>query len=118
MDLDKLVEQIIDTEIEKIPGTEDKWEKHIYIKENVFIVGYKENEGFYDDNDDGTHVKSYSWYWELRNADTWDVLHENHDGDFTFCTDPKECTWSDQDLIEDIADVVAEESLRWFELEN
>ena len=115
MDLDKLVEQIIGTEIEKIPGNEDKWEKHIYIKENVLIVGYKKNEGFYDD---GEGVESYAWYWELRNADTWAVLHENHDGDFTFCTDPSEGTWSDQALIEDIADDVAEESLKWLELEN
>ena len=116
MDFDKLVEEIIDTEIGKIPGNEDKWEKHIYIKENVLIVGYKKNEGFYGDGGEG--VESYAWYWELRNADTWDVLHENHDGDFTFCTDPEECTWSDQDLIEDIADEVAEESMRWMELEN
>lgn len=134
IDKEELVERIEETELERLQGEKDIWEKHIYLNDkNVLIVGYEEEESFNSENSGEESVKNYSWYWELRDSGNWDVLFDNHDKDFGFCesvvgdfTDQDRvedlvgdieeenvCTWSEQDWIEDISEDIAEEALDW-----
>jgi hypothetical protein len=134
LDLATLSERIIDTELEKIPEKEDEYVKNIFLEdERVLLVGYKKEESFCEEDPQEECGITYYWYWELRNSDTWDLIEENTDKDFTFCVDNNKnswddestfdevgdiadnqmCAWSDQDLIEDIADDIAEEVMIW-----
>lgn len=131
---DKLVEKIEETELERLQGQKDVWEKHIYLEDDkVVIVGYEEEESFDDENTGEETVKNYYWYWELRDSGSWTVLFDNHDKDFSFCesvmgdyTDQDRvedivgdieeenvCTWSEQDWIEDISEEIADEVFEW-----
>jgi hypothetical protein len=133
---EKLVDRIEETELEKVQGKKDIWEKHIYLEgDNVLIVGYEEEESFNDQNPGEETVKNYCWYWELRDSGNWDVLFDNHDKEFSFCestvggyTDQDRvedivgdieeedvCTWSEQDWIEDISEEIAAEVSEWLE---
>jgi hypothetical protein len=67
--------------------------------------------------------------------DIWDLIHENHDTDLTFCSPSQKepwsdessfeeigdishtkiCTWSDQNHIEDIAEDITNEVTDWLE---
>ena len=136
---DEIIDLIINTPIEKIKDSEDVWEAHVEIEDRkMLVVGYKAEESyceesFEDEATDNECVLTYSWYWELRNSETWDLIQENHDSDLSFCTpsqkDPwsdestfeeigdlsksKICTWSDQNHIEDVAEDVADEVMEW-----
>lgn len=135
MDKDELIDMIVTTPIEKIEGPEDVWEAHIDLGDDkTLVVGYKGEEDFCDESDEEC-VVTYSWYWELRNSDSWDLIQENRDGDLTFCTpsqkepwsdestfeeigdlsSSKICTFSDQNHIEDIAPDIADEITDWLE---
>ena len=113
MDKEELADKIIETEPEKIPGDKDIWEEHIYFNDKILIVGYKENEDYCAGHPEGECVIYYSWYWELREADSGEVLQKNHEGEYTFCTESDECNLIDQDFIDDIADEIAEEVSNW-----
>jgi hypothetical protein len=134
IDKEKLVERIEETELEKLQGQKDIWEKHIYLEDDqVLIVGYEEEESFNSENPGEETIKNYYWYWELRDSGSWDVLFDNHDKDFSFCesvvgdfTDQDRvedivgdieeedvCTWSEQDWIEDISEDIADEMIEW-----
>jgi hypothetical protein len=115
MDREELADKIIETEPKKLQGDKDVWEEHIYFSDNVLIVGYKENEDYCAGHPEGKCVRYYSWYWELRDTDSWAVLQENHEGDYTFCTEFEKCKWSDQDFLDDIADEIAEEVFGWLQ---
>ena len=130
---EELVDRIENTELEKVDSGTDQWEKHIYIGDNVLIVGYKEEETFDKPLPGEETIKNYYWYWELRDSENWNVLFENHEKEFNFCesmvggyTDQDRvedivgdieeedmCTWSEQDWIEDIVDEIAEETISW-----
>lgn len=133
---DKLVERIEETELERAQVGKDVWEKHIYLeKDNVLIVGYEEEEAFDEQTPGKEIVKNYYWYWEIRDAGSWEVLFDNHDKEFNFCesavgeyTDQDRvedmvgdieeedvCTWSEQDWIEDISQDIADEAIEWLE---
>jgi hypothetical protein len=63
----ELVDLIEKSELERIPGDKDVWEKHIYLDDNnVLIVGYEEEEASYKQDPEEETVKTYYWYWELR----------------------------------------------------
>jgi hypothetical protein len=134
VDKEKLVERIEETELERLQGQKDIWEKHIYLEDDkVLIVGYEEEESFNNENSGEETIKNYYWYWELRDSGSWDVLFDNHDKDFSFCesvvgdfTDQDRvedivgdieeedvCTWSEQDWIEDISEDIADEMIEW-----
>lgn len=134
IDKKELVNKIEKTELEKVQGTKDIWEKHIYLNDdNILIVGYEEEEAFDKQDTDEETVKNYYWYWELRNSQTWDILFDDHDKDFSFCesemggyTDQDRiedvvgdidegevCKWSEKDWIEDISEYIADEVLGW-----
>lgn len=136
IDKDELIDQIEETELERAPGKEDNWEKHIYFEDdNVLIVGYEEEESFDEHNSGEEIVKNYYWYWELRDSKKWDLIFDNHDKEFSFCESTVDdyvdqdrvedmvgdieeenvCTWSEQDWIEDISEDIAEETLEWLE---
>lgn len=131
---EELLDLILNTPLEKVTGPQDIWEQHIDIEDGkVLIVGYKAEDQFCEQNMDEECVVIYSWYWELRNSETWDLLQENHDTDLTFCTPSEKepwsdestfeeigdisnsniCTWGDQNRIEDIADDVVDDALEW-----
>ena len=134
VDKDEIIDMVITTPIEKIRESEDVWEAHVEIEDGkLLVVGYKAEESFCEEETDKECLLTYSWYWELRNSETWDLMQENHDSDLTFCTpsqkDPwsdestfeeigdisksKICTWSDQNHIEDIAEDIADEVMEW-----
>ena len=88
VDREKLVDMIINTDLEKVPGPKDVWEKHVYLDDDkVLIVGYEETgkicQGLTADltsgGDEEKCAISYTWYWEVRDSESWDVLYENHD---------------------------------------
>jgi hypothetical protein len=130
---EKLLDMIISTPMEKVAGAGDAWEKYIDLEDNVLVVGYKEEEEFHDRDPDEELVRTFYWYWELRDPKTWDVLFEDQDKDFSFCesdlgnwedqdrvedfvgdiSEDRICTWSEQDLIEDVAEDIANEVLDW-----
>ncbi|CEA13044.1 hypothetical protein [Methanobacterium formicicum] len=130
---EKLVERIEETELEKTHAGNDLWEKHIYMRDKVLIVGYEKEETYNKPNPGEEIIKNYYWYWELRDSTNWNVLFDNHDKEFSFCesnvggyTDQDRvedlvgdieeedvCTWSEQDWIEDISEDIAEETIDW-----
>ena len=100
----------------------------------VLIVGYDQEEKSEIANPEEETVKSYYWFWELRNSQTWDIIFENKDKSFTFCESDVEgldammivmedvvgdiaeedvCKWSEQDWIEDISEDIADEVIGW-----
>lgn len=137
MDKERLIEQIINTDLVNVSEEKDIWEKQIYLDDNkVLIVGYEEEESFCEEYGDEECVITYQWYWELRDAETWDLIQQNHDTDITFCMERDKtlggdmssfeeigdisgaviCTWSDQNQIEDIAEDIADEVLEWLKI--
>ncbi|MEN6330162.1 MAG: hypothetical protein ABFC91_07715 [Methanobacteriaceae archaeon] len=130
----ELVDLIEESELEKKQGAKDVWEKHIYLDDdNVLIVGYEEEEVTDKQDPEEETVKTYYWYWELRDSQTWNMIFENHDQKFSFCEsemgtysdqdrvedvvgdidEAQVCTWSEKDLIEDISEDIAERVLVW-----
>ena len=121
------------TELEKLQGTKDVWEKRIYLDGNVLIVGYTEEEASDKPDAEEEIVKNYYWYWELRNSQNWDLLFDNREKNFNFCEsqigtyddqdsiedvvgdiDEREiCKWSEKDWIKDISENIADEVLEW-----
>lgn len=136
VDKKELVDKIEKTELEKIQGSMDVWEKHIYLNSKVLIVGYKEEETSDKPDSEEETVKTYYWYWELRDSQSWDLLFDNQNKDFSFCEsqigtysdqdrmedvvgdiDEKEiCKWSEKDWIEDISENIAGEVLEWLKI--
>jgi len=135
MQKDEMIDLIVSTPIERIEGPDDIWEAHIELEdEKTLVVGYKGEEDYCEGMDEEC-VVTYSWYWELRNTDNWDLLQQNHDSDLTFCTPSQKepwsdentfeeigdlskskiCTWSDQNHIEDIAEDIADEISDWLD---
>ncbi len=135
----ELVEKIEKTDLEKIQGDKDVWEKYIYLDDNrVLIVGYEEEESSDVPDAEEETVKNYYWYWELRDSETWDVLFDNHDNDFSFCEsemgtysdqdrvedavgdidESDVCKWDEHDSIEDIAEDIADKVLEWLNQMN
>lgn len=113
MDREELADKIIETTPEKLLGNKDIWELRVYLENKVLLVGYMENDDFCEGHPKGKSVRYYSWYWELRDTESWELLHENHEGEFTFCTEPETCKLTDQDFLDDIADEIAEEVFEW-----
>lgn len=133
---DELMDMIVTTPIERVEGPEDVWEAHIELDDDkTLVVGYKGEESFCEEETEDECVITYSWYWELRDLEIWNLLQENHDSDLTFCTPSQKelwgdestfeeigdlskskiCTWSDQNHIEDIAEDIADEVMDWLE---
>ncbi|MGF7118486.1 hypothetical protein [Methanobacterium oryzae] len=116
---DKLMDRIITTDLEKVTGPKDNWEKYIDLDDGkTLIVGYKEEgkvcEGFNETSGEETKCAiSYKWYWEIRDSETWDVLYENRDTDFGFCSEDLEGAWSDESTFEDVGDVPGTELCTW-----
>lgn len=99
---EKLVEMIETTDLEKLPGARDVWEKHIFLEDDkVLIVGYEEEEKFGDLKSEEEIINTFYWYWELRNSDSWELLYENHDNDYSFCESRLDIS-TGQDQLEDI----------------
>jgi hypothetical protein len=106
IDQEELADRIIETPLEKQSETEDVWEKHIDLDEKVLIVGYKEEESYCEDNEEEEEcVITYSWYWELRHSDTWDLIQENHETDLNFCNETEKEPWSDESTFEEVGDI-------------
>jgi hypothetical protein len=106
IDQEELADRIIETPLEKQSGSGDVWEKHIELdNEKVLIVGYKEEENFCEDSTEEECVITYSWYWELRNSDTWDLIRENHDTDLSFCNETEKEPWGDESTFEEVGDI-------------
>lgn len=134
---DGIIDMIINAEIKRIEDSKDIYEAHIEVEDQkTLVIGYKSEENFCEeDTEDDECVITYSWYWELRNSETWDLLNENHDGDLSFCTPSEKnpwsdestfeeigdlskakiCAWSDQNHIEDVAEDIADEVTEWLE---
>ncbi len=133
---EKLTERIEKTDLERVQSEKDIWEKHIFLDDNkVLIVGYEEEEKYSKQDPEEETINTFYWYWELRNSQTWEVLFENHENDYSFCESQLEdsgdndqvedivgdidesdiCTWSDHDWIEDISETIALEVLKWLE---
>lgn len=131
---EELVELIENSELDRMQGENDAWEKHIYLDDkNVLIVGYEEEEASSKQDAEGETVKNYYWYWELRDSQTWDVIFENHNKVFSFCEsemgtysdqeriedivgdidEAEVCGWSEKDLIKDISEDIADNVLEW-----
>ena len=119
---EELTDMIINTDLEKVPGPKDVWEKHIDLDDGkVLVVGYKEEskvcQGFTKDLTSGMDEEkcaiTYNWYWEIRDLETWDVIYENHDTDLGFCSEDLENSWSDDSTFEDIGDVPGTELCTW-----
>jgi len=134
IDKKELVDLIENSELERVPGDKDLWEKRIYLNDSyVLIVGYEEEEATERQDSEEETVKNYYWYWELRNSESWDVLFEKHEKNFSFCesqigsyTDDDRvedvvgdideadvCKWSEQDWIEDISENIADNVIHW-----
>lgn len=134
IDKKELVDMIENSDIEKMPGDKDVWEKHIYLDDvNVLIVGYEEEEETDKPDPEEETIKTYYWYWELRDSKTWDVIFDNHDNVFSFCEsemgsysdqdrvedvigdidEAEICSWSEKDWIEDISEDIADKVLEW-----
>ncbi|WP_414468276.1 hypothetical protein [Methanobacterium sp. ACI-7] len=120
---DTLMDMIINTDLEKVQGPKDNWEKHIDLDDGrVLIVGYEEEgkvcEGLTENLTSGQYGEkkcaiTYKWYWELRDGETWDVIYENRDTDFGFCSEDLEADWSDQNTFENIGEVPGTELCTW-----
>lgn len=128
----ELVDMIEKTELERVREDKDVWEKHVYLDDNiVLIVGYEEEENPDKQDPEEETIKTYYWYWEIRDTKKWDVLFENHEKIFSFCkseigtySDQERmedivgdideadiCAWSEKDLIEDISGEIADKVL-------
>jgi hypothetical protein len=130
----ELVDLIESSELERVQGDKDIWEKHIYLDDNkVLIVGYEEEEKTDVQDPEEETTKTYFWYWELRDSQNWNVIFENHNKIFSFCEsemgtysdqdrmedvvgdidEAEVCSWSEKDLIEDISEDIAVKVLEW-----
>lgn len=135
----ELIEKIEKTDLERIQGDKNVWGKYIYLDNNrVLIVGYEEEESSELQNPEEETIKNYHWFWELRDSDTWDVLFDNHNKDFSFCesemgtysdqdrvedvvgdiSESDVCKWDEQDWIEDISDDIASNVMEWLKRNN
>ena len=119
---DELTDMIINTDLEKVQGPKDIWEKKIDLDGGKsLVVGYEEEskvcQGLTKDLTSGTDEEkcaiTYSWYWEVRDSETWDVIYENHDTDLGFCSEDLQRAWSDESTFEDIGDVPGTELCTW-----
>lgn len=118
---DELTDMIINTDLEKVPGPKDVWEKYIDLDDgNVLIVGYVEEgkvcEGFNETSDAYDEEKcaiSYKWYWEIRDSETWELSYENRETDLGFCSEELDKPWSDEGTFEDVGDVPGTELCTW-----
>lgn len=130
----ELVDLIESSELERLQGDKDIWEKHIYLDDDkVLIVGYEEEEKTEKQDPEEETVKTYYWYWELRDSQKWNVIFENHDKKFSFCEseignyddqdrvedvvgdidEAEICSWSEKDLIDDISEDIADRVIEW-----
>ncbi len=119
---DELTDMIVNTDLEKVQGPKDIWEKKIDLDGGrSLVVGYEEEskvcQGLTKDLTSGTDEEkcaiTYSWYWEVRDSETWDVIYENHDTDLGFCSEDLQKAWSDESTFEDIGDVPGTELCTW-----
>ncbi len=124
---DELTDMIINMDLEKVQGPKDIWEKKIDLDEGKsLVVGYEEEskvcQGLTKDLTSGTDQEkcaiTYSWYWEVRDSETWDVIYENHDTDLNFCSEDLQKAWSDESTFEDIGDVPGTELCTWSDQNN
>ncbi len=124
---DELTDMIINTDLEKVPGPKDVWQKQIDLDDGrILIVGYEEEskvcQGLTKDLTSGGNEEkcaiTYSWYWEIRDSETWDVIYENHDTDLGFCSEDLQRAWSDESTFEDIGDVPGTELCTWSDQNN
>lgn len=139
---EELIDIIENTKLERVPESEDTYEKRTYLDEDIIlIVGYSKEDDLEDINteeDVKELLLNFYWFWELRNSQTWDLLFENKEKNFNFCAsavgqwsdyDKVEdvigdiaevdvCKWSDQDKIKDISENIAEEVLSWLKSLN
>ncbi|MGZ7096818.1 MAG: hypothetical protein ACXVH2_09090 [Methanobacterium sp.] len=122
VDKDELIDMIINSDLEKVDGPKDIWEKQIDLEDDkTLIVGYKEEskvcQGFTKDLTSGLDeekcVITYNWYWEIRESETWDIVYENHDTDLGFCSEDLENAWSDDSTFEDVGEVPGTELCTW-----
>ena len=124
---DELMDMIINTDLEKVPGPKDIWEKHIDLEDGTtLIVGYKEESKVCEVptkqvtsgmNEEKCAI-NYNWYWEIRDSKTWDIIYENHDTDLRFCSEDLQRAWSDESTFEDIGDVPGTELCTWSDQNN
>jgi hypothetical protein len=119
---DELTDMIVNMDLEKVDGPKDIWEKKIDLDDDrSLVVGYEEEskvcQGLTKDLTSGTDEEkcaiTYSWYWEVRDSETWDVIYENHDTDLGFCSEDLQRAWSDESTFEDIGDVPGTELCTW-----
>ena len=119
---DELTDMIVNTDLEKVQAPKDIWEKKIDLDGGrSLVVGYEEEskvcQGLTKDLTSGTDEEkcaiTYSWYWEVRDSETWDVIYENHDTDLGFCSEDLQRAWSDESTFEDIGDVPGTELCTW-----
>lgn len=124
---DELSDMIINTDLKKVDGPDDIYEKHIELDDGkTLVVGYKEKEktcvGLTKDLTSGMDeekcVVTFVWYWEIRDTETWDVIYENHETDLSFCSEDLEKAWSDDSTFEDIGDVPGTEFCTWSDRNN
>jgi len=124
---EELTDLIINTDLKRVDGPEDIWEKYIDLDGGkTLVVGYKEEgkvcEGLTEDLTSGMDEEKcviiYAWYWEIRNSKTWDVIYENHETDLRFCSEDLERAWSDDSTFEDIGDVPGTELCTWSDQNN
>ena len=118
----ELTDMIINTDLEKVPGPKDVWEKKIDLDDGRFlVVGYEEEskvcQGLTKDITSGMDEEkcaiTYVWYWEIRDSETWNVIYENHDTDLSFCSEDLQKAWSDESTFEDIGDVPGTDLCTW-----
>ncbi len=122
VDRDELSDMIINTDLVKVDGPKDIYEKHIELDDGkTLVVGYKEEGktcvGLTKDLTSGMNeekcVITYMWYWEIRDTENWDVIYENRETDLWFCSEDLERAWSDDSTFEDIGDVPGTELCTW-----
>ncbi|MGB9936711.1 MAG: hypothetical protein ACPK7O_03270 [Methanobacterium sp.] len=119
---DELTDMIVNTDLEKVPGPKDVWEKKIDLDDGrSLIVGYEEESKVCEIptkeltsgmNEEKCAI-TYAWYWEIRDSETWNVIYENHDTDLGFCSEDLQRAWSDESTFEDIGDVPGTELCTW-----
>ncbi|WP_424353834.1 hypothetical protein [Methanobacterium sp. MBAC-LM] len=119
---DELTDMIVNIDLEKVDGPKDIWEKKIDLDDGrSLVVGYEEEskvcQGLTKDLTSGTDEEkcaiTYSWYWEVRDSETWDVIYENHDTDLGFCSEDLQKAWSDESTFENVGDVPGTELCTW-----
>ena len=119
---DELTDMIVNVDLEKVQGPKDIWEKKIDLDDGrSLVVGYEEEskvcQGLTKDLTSGTDEEkcaiTYSWYWEVRDSETWDIIYENHDTDLGFCSEDLQKAWSDESTFENVGDVPGTELCTW-----